>query len=225
MIRHRESGKTYIGRAKNIPERWALHRRDTERKKTRAPLHRALAKYGYDAFEWKVLVTAPPELHERLEAQFISDWGTFVPAGYNVGSARGGVACRELIDQLPDKERLELVERLKKNARKAQEALAKRRADPEYEAQYLARMKAAAIAREIARRERIANDPEYAAKEASRRRKGGLLSLETKRAREALDPALKAARSIVQSRAAKRARASDPRTLRAAERRRRAEKS
>jgi group I intron endonuclease len=188
MIRHKESGKKYIGRSTDIVNRWNLHKKHTEQKKDRSPLHRAMRKYGYDAFEWKVLTTAPARLHVLLERQFICDWNVMVPHGYNVGGAAGGQPPRELLDAMGSDEREAKIAEMRENSRKMHTTLRERRIDPVYEAAYLANMKATALAREVARRERLANDPEYAAREKARRHRGGVKAQEAIRARAAVDP-------------------------------------
>lgn len=54
---HRESGKDYVGISTAYEQRWQHHKADAARGgKTSCPkFHRALRKYGPDAFDWKVL--------------------------------------------------------------------------------------------------------------------------------------------------------------------------
>jgi len=181
MIRHKESGKKYIGRSTDIANRWNLHKRHTEQRKDRSPLHRAMRKYGYDAFEWKVLTTAPARLHVVLERQFMRDWQVMVPHGYNVGGAAGGQPPRELLDAMGEDEREIKLAEMKLLSGKMHAAIKERRTDPVYEAAYLAEKKATALLREVARRERIANDPEYAAREKARRHLGGIKAHKTRK--------------------------------------------
>ncbi len=219
MIRHRDSGKTYIGRSRNIEERWWLHKRHTELQRDRSPLHRAMRKYGNEAFEWKVLVTAPPRLHVVLEHQFMTDWGTVVPKGYNVGGANGGRPSREILAEMGEAERDEMVAEMRRAATAMHTSIRERReADPEYDAWYKERMRQAALTREARRKERFLVDPEYVEREANRRRNGGIKSAATRKLRDDADPerARKAHETCVA--AGKKARASDPRTLRAAAR-------
>jgi group I intron endonuclease len=51
-IEHRESGRVYIGKARNVARRWAEHRRSGLRGYY---LHRALQKHGADQFDWWVV--------------------------------------------------------------------------------------------------------------------------------------------------------------------------
>jgi group I intron endonuclease len=219
MIRHRESGKTYIGRSVHVTERWALHKRHTEQHRDRSPLHRAMRKYGYDAFEWKVLVTAPARLQAQLEKQFMLDWGTMVPAGYNVGSHNGGQPSRELLNAMGEKERAAKMAEMRGLSAKMHATLVERRKDPAYDANYRARNKQAALKREVNRRLRLASDPEYAERERLRRKTGGLKSAQKIKERVEQDPAFGRRLTEIYRAAAKKARATDPRTLAAQARR------
>jgi len=213
MIRHKESGKKYIGRSTDIANRWNLHKRHTEQRKDRSPLHRAMRKYGYDAFEWKVLTTAPARLHIMLERQFIRDWKVMAPHGYNVGGAAGGQPPRELLNAMGEDERKTKLAEMKRLSGKMHAAIKERRADPAYEAAYLAEKKATALLREVARRERITNDPEYAAREKARRHLGGIKAAAAVKARAAKDPDFARSMTEMYRKAARKARDSDPRTL------------
>jgi group I intron endonuclease len=171
LIRHKESAKKYIGRSIDIENRWSLHRRHTEQKRDRSPLHRAMRKYGYDAFDWLVLVKAPARLHVVLEHQFMTDWNTLVPAGYNVGGAAGGQPPRELLALMGPEERAAKEQEMRHFAQKMHATIRRKRQDPEYEANYRA-VKSAAAARCWAdRKAREAVDPVFAAEMGARRRR------------------------------------------------------
>ena len=215
VIRHRESGKEYIGRSVNIKERWWLHRRDTESRRDRSPLHRAMRKYGFDAFEWKVLIQAPARLHVTLERQFMRDRKTAVPRGYNVGGAAGGQPCRELLAAMGPEEREAKLAEMRESAKKMHATLALRRQDPEYQARYKISNKETALRREVARRERIASDATYAAKEAARRSRGGEKSQKTLKDRCAADPERAAREAKTRRRCGLMARLCDTRTTEA----------
>lgn len=171
LIRHKASGKSYVGRSTNIENRWDLHKRHTEQKRDRSPLHRAMRKYGYDAFDWLVIVRAPARLHVALEHQFMTDWGTLVPAGYNVGGAAGGQPPRELLDLMGMEERAEKEREMRDLARKMHATLAQKRQDPEYEARYRAVKSAAAARCWAERKAREASDPVFAAEMQARRKR------------------------------------------------------
>jgi len=87
-IRHKESGKGYIGQH-NKPDpkrRWARHGCDAN-KKSNLPFHRALRKYGYDAFTWEVLGIFPYDALTNMEGYYAEVLGTYIwdynPGGYN----------------------------------------------------------------------------------------------------------------------------------------------
>jgi len=216
MIRHKESGKKYIGRSTDVRNRWDLHKRHAEQHKNNSPLHRAMRKYGYDAFEWKVLFTAPAKLHINLEHQFMTDWGTMVPSGYNVGGAAGGFAPRQLFDAMGADEQQERLGLMRDQARKMHISVAEKRKDPEYDVWYKSRMSEAAKTRWANRKARIAADPEFAAQADAKWKARAKLAKDTISKRAAVDPEFAKHIHDVRSNAAKKARASDPRTVAAA---------
>lgn len=220
LIRHKASGKSYVGRSTNIENRWDLHKRHTEQKRDRSPLHRAMRKYGYDAFDWLVLVRAPARVHVALEHQFMTDWRTLVPAGYNVGGAAGGQPPRELLDLMGAEERAEKEQEMRALAQKMHATLAEKRKDPEYEAAYRAAKSAAAARCWADRKAREASDPVFAAEMQARRKRRAAKAHATIRDRRASDPVFAEQYSKKLSASAKIARARDPRTLAAKARRR-----
>lgn len=215
LIRHKASGKSYVGRSTNIENRWDLHKRHTEQERDRSPLHRAMRKYGYDAFDWIVLVQAPARLHVTLEHQFMTDWGTLVPAGYNVGGAAGGRPSRELLALMGPEERAAQEQEMRAAAQNMHAALRQLRANPEYEAEYRRRKSEAAKARWARRKEKIKTDPAFAEEAGARWRERARKAQQTLRDRRATDPAFDARIREARAAAGRAARAADPRTLRA----------
>jgi group I intron endonuclease len=57
-ITHRDSGKFYVGISINPHKRWREHK-NASRKNPRYRLHRAINKYGSDAFEFRVVAGLP----------------------------------------------------------------------------------------------------------------------------------------------------------------------
>lgn len=219
VIRHRESGKCYVGRSTNIKNRWDLHKRHTEQKKDRSPLHRAMRKYGYDAFDWEVLIRAPARLHVLLEDRFMKDMGTMVPAGYNVGGAAGGQPSRELLDAMGPEEREAKMAEMRASAAKMHESTNLRRLDPEYEAKFRAAQSESAKLRWKRRKERLDSDPEYAERADAMWKARAAKAQETIRRRIATEPEF--ADHMHKNRVISgiKARAKDPRTINAAKRR------
>ena len=168
-IQHRDSGKTYVGRSTNIRHRWQEHRCDAKTGRSKNPLHRALAKYGSDAFEWRVLIKGPDRLLARLEACFIVDMKCLKPHGYNLGGAEGGFPSKQLIAEMPSKEQAAWRATMARVSRIGAAALANKRKDPDYEAAYRAVKSAASKTREANMRAKKLKDPEYAEQDRQRR--------------------------------------------------------
>jgi group I intron endonuclease len=85
LLRCTVSGKAYIGQSiHSLEDRWKIHLKDAKRG---APymLHKAIRKYGPEAFEKTVLqeVSAVEELN-TLEIYYIKTQNTKVPFGYNM---------------------------------------------------------------------------------------------------------------------------------------------
>lgn len=85
--------KRYVGQTKyNTLYRWNQHLEES-RAGSPSYLHRAIRKYGENAFKVKrVLKDIPEDKLNSLEIICIERYGTLVPAGYNL--CRGGVGVR-----------------------------------------------------------------------------------------------------------------------------------
>ena len=169
MVRHRESGKCYIGRSVNIEHRWHEHVCDAKKNRTNNMFHNFIRKYGRDAFEWKILVSAPARLHAHLEECFIIDMKTMKPDGFNLGGTRGGFASNELVALMPEDERIRISEMKSRVAKMGHTALREKRSDPEFNAEYLEIRRQGSLKREANIRAKRESDPEYAAQEKIRR--------------------------------------------------------
>lgn len=90
LITNHNNGKVYVGQTcSGIDFRWRHH--VWESKKPKQPLHRAIAKYGIEAFSKEVLAVAlTQEEANWYEIYFIQQYNSLVPnnKGYNV--AAGG---------------------------------------------------------------------------------------------------------------------------------------
>lgn len=78
------SGKQYVGiTAKTAPERFLKHVKDVAGGRRNA-IHRAVLKYGADAFKVQTLVVAEFEYLRALEKKVIDAFDTQSPNGYNL---------------------------------------------------------------------------------------------------------------------------------------------
>jgi group I intron endonuclease len=92
LARNKINGKLYVGKTIcKLSKRQRAHRCDGLHGKVTG-LGRAIAKYGFDNFEWSVLAESndPAEL-VRLEVEFIANLQTKAPNGYNLTDGGEGV--------------------------------------------------------------------------------------------------------------------------------------
>lgn len=81
------NGKAYIGQTVQPEERFQQHH--TDRRNQNSIFHRAIDKYGADAFTWQILVKVDgKENANKAEKHFIRRERTFKPNGYNM--TKGG---------------------------------------------------------------------------------------------------------------------------------------
>jgi hypothetical protein len=88
-VTHIETGRSYIGITRQQPaKRWRQHGWDANNPdRCKAPLHRAILKYGQDAFAFEVIFVAFGEDAGRLlERDFIASHNTMRPHGFNLTS-------------------------------------------------------------------------------------------------------------------------------------------
>lgn len=164
MIRHKKSGKAYIGRSVDIHTRWSGHKHDATFKRGNNPVHNAIRKYGADAFEWVVLVEAPAHEQPLLELQYIVSMNTVKPYGYNIGGTEGGFPSSELVQAMPLDQQAFWKEKMSRVGHIGVAALREKRKCPVYEKAYLERKSAGSSKREANIRARRAADPDYDAR-------------------------------------------------------------
>lgn len=93
VIRHKVSGKCYVGQSVNVARRWVDHKSGLS---GLPALGSALRKHGVDAFDFEVLERClPEELNER-EAFHVASLGSLSPGGYNL---RSGGKQRETVSE------------------------------------------------------------------------------------------------------------------------------
>ena len=92
LIRNKVNGKCYVGlTTRSIEERWKEHCWDAI--KPIQVLHKAINKYGADAFDVSTLASAIGGLDnlKELEKQLVAQHNTLVPNGYNLTLGGDGV--------------------------------------------------------------------------------------------------------------------------------------
>ena len=86
----KENGKMYVGKTKqSLKKRQAQHYSYAKRPKS--IFHKALVKYGFDKFEWKILYEDQDEaiLYQK-EKDYIKELNTITPYGYNLTTGGDG---------------------------------------------------------------------------------------------------------------------------------------
>ena len=93
VARCKVNGKPYVGKTdKTMRWRRMLHERDA-RNGSSLVFHRALRKYGFEAFEWKVLMRDnDPGILNECEIVLIRQLKSKVPNGYNLTDGGEGVS-------------------------------------------------------------------------------------------------------------------------------------
>ena len=110
-LRNTVNGKGYVGQSVDKEARWAAHISDARSSRPGYPLHRALKKYGVDAFTGEVLRTCTIDRLDEVETFFIKKLRTFTgDGGYNL--TRGGGGLRGL--RHTEATRMKLAERARR---------------------------------------------------------------------------------------------------------------
>lgn len=91
IVTHRDSGKPYIGWTENLEKRWREHRKKALLG-SRCYFHRALAKYGFEAFSWEeIQCFDTPEEAKQAEIFWIAALNTnHCRDGFGFNSTDGG---------------------------------------------------------------------------------------------------------------------------------------
>lgn len=172
-ITHRESGKSYIGRSVHIEKRWCEHRWEHKGRPGTYPLYNAMKKHGIEAFDFEIILCAPPEHLRDLEREVIESRSAMRPGGYNVGGTHGGFLSKEEIVVLSADEQDIRRQATLKAALAGHEALREKRKNLAYEAKYLEIRSQASFKREANIATRRAADPAYDAKIREAKSRGG----------------------------------------------------
>jgi group I intron endonuclease len=92
LISNNVNGKCYVGKSNNPTSRWRDHKFDAARARPRTLIGKALAKYGVDSFEFKVVSEyLSQESAFAAESQLITELCTLSSQhGYNLDSGGWG---------------------------------------------------------------------------------------------------------------------------------------
>ena len=93
LVTNRINGKQYVGKtSKTMKVRQAVHFAHAKMEgETNIYFHRAIRKYGSDAFDWEVLEENDrSDMLDRLERYYIKKLQTRVPHGYNLTDGGDG---------------------------------------------------------------------------------------------------------------------------------------
>lgn len=173
-ITHRETGAMYIGRSRNVKQRWAIHKSAAKKRKEKTPICRAIAEHGWDAFDCKILAVVPHDQLAFYERRFIEGYGTQAKHHYNRGGTESGWPTADERAAMPEYLQKHWVEMARISSAKGHIALRELRKDPTFEAHYCAVRSAAGVKREANIKAKAALDPEYAAIEKQRRRRASI---------------------------------------------------
>lgn len=162
-ITHSKSGKAYIGRSKNIRQRWHSHicAATKSGKKCGMPLLAAMKTHGIDGFVFRKLIECRAEDLEFYELTIINGLGTWSPGGYNVGGTSGGYPTKEEMALMPPKERERREEMYRRSGELGREKLAILRQDSDFEREFRRKKSEASRLREHTIREKRESDPVY----------------------------------------------------------------
>lgn len=81
QICNKINGKVYIGQTDNIEERWKGHCKPSSNCRY---LKHAFSKYGFENFEFKVLIICFDNDMNAYEMEYIKKYNSLVPSGYNL---------------------------------------------------------------------------------------------------------------------------------------------
>ena len=98
------NGRSYIGQSVNISKRWRSHINSSynpNAQEYNTPLHRNIAKYSPEAFNWEVLEECLIEELNEKERYYIKYFNTLFPNGFNL--TEGGDNAGHFIKLTPEK--------------------------------------------------------------------------------------------------------------------------
>lgn len=105
---NKENNKKYIGQTINSDkQRYSAHKSSYQRDSSseyNSPLHRAFRKYGFENFDYEILIDGIEDLEilNKLEIFYIKFYNTQIPNGYNV-EAGGRNASKTVTQERKEK--------------------------------------------------------------------------------------------------------------------------
>ena len=94
-ITHKDTGRVYIGQSSNLTRRKAKYRSCGGGGNTNSVIKRAILKYGWDAFNFDVIVYCEQNMLNTYEANLISAYDCRTPNGFNVQAGGGDYSVSE----------------------------------------------------------------------------------------------------------------------------------
>jgi len=102
-ITNTKNNKVYIGYSQCPDRRWATHKKCVL-KGTKGVLYDAMRKHGLEHFDFEIIYTNSSKTKTKniKEPQFIKEYNSVVPNGYNValGGAGGATRCGATLNEL-----------------------------------------------------------------------------------------------------------------------------
>ena len=90
LATNKTNGKQYIGQTiRKLAKRKTAHECIARKAAKQQVFHKAIAKHGVDAFDWRVLYEAEIAELDKLEVLAIKKYNTLLPNGYNIGIGGG----------------------------------------------------------------------------------------------------------------------------------------
>src|ERR1700744_416661 len=90
-LTNKNKGKVYIGQAKNLKHRWAIHKKAVKNNEPTQIIHQALIKYGINGFDWDIIVMCKTlDDANELETELISQYESHVSTGKGYNVSLGG---------------------------------------------------------------------------------------------------------------------------------------
>jgi group I intron endonuclease len=87
LVTNKINAKQYVGQTiRKMYDRKSDHHLQAKNNCDSMPFHRAIRKYGKNGFEWQLLADGIDDISElnKLEKQYIAQYNTLVPNGYNL---------------------------------------------------------------------------------------------------------------------------------------------